>query len=63
MEREVEVEVAEAEREGSLPERVVRVSGGVRPDDRGDGRQKQQHRADAVLAHGPDLLGDRPARA
>ena len=63
VQREVELKVADADGEVGLPERLVREAGDVRPDDRDKGREQEQKRADAVLAHRADLLGDRTATA
>ena len=57
VERELEVQITQADAEMCLPEGRVR-SRGVGPDDRGEGGQQQQQGADAVLAHGTDLRGD-----
>jgi hypothetical protein len=60
---EVELQIADADREVRLPEGLVRTDRHVRPDDRRGRRDQQDERADPVLTHGADLLGDRTARA
>lgn len=58
VQREIELDVAEADREVHLPERFVGAMRDVGPDDRDSGGDEQQERRRPVLPDRPDLLRD-----